>query len=355
MGTAIVANGANALPVRAPGLHAFAVGVWLLSFVLLVAVVAVRVAHVMTHWDEARTQLLDNPSNAIFYGCPPMALLAVGQGTLVLGPDVIGAHAAVTIDAVLWSTGALYAVVVAFGIPYLMVTRWRMAGGAIPGWLLPIVAPMVAAALGPSLIPHLPPGQAQATLLYACYALFGASLLGTLVLLPGIFSGLADGMLSPVTLTPTLFLVLGPLGQSTTAVVQLAKASTTAVPQYAGAMEAFAILYGVPVMGFALLWLALALSANVRALRQGMPFAMTWWAYTFPVGTCVTGAAGLAALTGLHVFTGLAVLLYALLLFAWIVVGSRTVRGVCTGELFTAAPRIYSPTLPSMSSRAASR
>jgi tellurite resistance protein TehA-like permease len=306
---------------------------WLLSFALLACVVTVRAAHLLTQWDEARTQLLDNPSNAIFYGCPPMALLAVGQGTLVLGPDVIGARAAVTIDAVLWSIGSLYAVVVACGIPYLMVTRWRMEGGAVPGWLLPIVAPMVAAALGPSLVPHLPSGQAQATMVYACYALFGASLFGTLVLLPGIWSGLAQGTLSPVTLTPTLFLVLGPLGQSTTAVSQIADVASTALPQYAKAMEAFAILYGVPVMGFALVWLALALSANVRAFRKGMPFAMTWWAYTFPVGTCVTGAAGLARHTGLHVFTGMALMLYALLLFAWVVVASRTVRGLYTGAL----------------------
>ncbi|MEW2357193.1 TDT family transporter [Spirillospora sp. NPDC029432] len=334
MGTAIVANAASVLPVRVPSLHAFAVAMWLLSFVLLFCVAAVRGAHMAAHWDEAKAQLLDRPSNAVFYGCPPMALLAVGHGTLVLGPDVIGAHAAVTIDAVLWTLGAVYSVAVACGIPYLMVTRWRMEGGAVPGWLLPVVAPMVAAALGPSLVPHLPPGQAQATMLYACYAMFGASLLCTLLLLPGIWTGLAQGELDPITLTPTLFLVLGPLGQSTTAMNQLADVSAAAVPEYAAAMKALPIVYGVPVMGFALVWLVVAASANVRAMRKGMPFAMTWWAYTFPVGTCVTGAAGLARHTGLHVFTGMALALYALLLAAWLVVATRTVRGVCTGELF---------------------
>lgn len=199
---------------------------------------------------------------------------------------------------------------------------------------------MVAAALGPALVPHLPEGQARATMLFGCYGLFGASLLATLVLLPGIWSRLAGGPSSPVALTPTLFLVLGPLGQSTTAVVQIANAAGQAAPGYAAAARAFAVLYGAPVMGFALLWLVIAATANLRALRGGMPFAMTWWAFTFPVGTCVTGASGLSRITGLDALTDVAVLLYLLLVAAWAVAGVQTVRGALSGRLFLpAVPR----------------
>jgi tellurite resistance protein TehA-like permease len=90
--------------------------------------------------------------------------------------------------------------------------------------------------------------------------------------------------------------------------------------------QSFALLYGVPVIGFALLWLALAGAASLRALRDGMPFAMTWWAWTFPVGTCVTGAAGLYARTGLAAFAVLSVALYALLVTAWLAVAVGTLR-----------------------------
>ncbi|MGI5200056.1 TDT family transporter [Spirillospora sp. CA-108201] len=339
MGTSIVANGANALPVDVPGLHAFAVAVWAGSLLMLLALMAARAVHFARHADVARSQLLDNPATAVFYGCPPMAMLAVGYGTLMLGPEVLGARTAVALDAVLWTLGTLYAVLAAAGVPYLMITRHR-PGPANPTWLLPVVAPMVAAALGPALVPHLPEGQARATLLFGCYGLFGASLLATLVLLPGIWARLAGGPPSPVALTPTLFLVLGPLGQSTTAVVQMANAAGQAAPGYAAAMRAFAVLYGAPVMGFALLWLAIAATANLRALRGGMPFAMTWWAFTFPVGTCVTGASGLARITGLDALTDVAVLLYVLLVTAWAVAGVQTVRGALSGRLFLpAVPR----------------
>ncbi|TYK44355.1 TDT family transporter [Actinomadura decatromicini] len=339
MGTSIVANGAAALPVGFPGRHAFAVAVWAVAFAMLVALAAARAVHLVRHPDVARFQLLDNPATAVFYGCPPMALLAVGYGTLVLGPGVLGAGPAVALDAVLWTLGTVYALAVAAGVPYLMITRHRLEpGSADPTWLLPVVAPMVAAALGPALVPHLPGGQARATLLYGCYGMFGASLLAALVLLPGIWTRLAAGRPTPVVLTPTLFLVLGPLGQSTTAVVQLGDAAGLAAPEYAAAMRAFAVLYGAPVLGFALFWLVIAGTANLRAMRGGMPFAMTWWAFTFPVGTCVTGASGLSRSTGLDALTGLAAALYLLLVTAWAVAAVKTVRGALSGRLFMPAP-----------------
>ncbi|WP_344546558.1 TDT family transporter [Actinomadura fulvescens] len=332
MGTAIVANGAEALPVQVPGLHVFAVVVWMSSFALLIMVTAARAVHLVRYRDEART----DPSTAVFYGCPPMALIAVGYGTLVLGPGVIGDTAAVWTDAVLWTAGTLYSLAVAFGVPYLMISRPRTE--ADPTWLLPVVAPMVAAALGPALVPHLPAGEPRVLMVYACYAMFGGSLLATLMILPGVWSRLTHDRTFTITLVPTLFLVLGPLGQSVTAVNQLADAAPAAAitPQYADAMAAFAVLYGIPVIGFTLLWLAVAAAASVRALRDGMPFAMTWWAYTFPLGTCVTGASALARRLELGALTAIAAGLYVLLLGAWAIVATRTLRGVITGQLLPA-------------------
>ncbi|WP_327366380.1 TDT family transporter [Streptomyces sp. NBC_01217] len=339
MGTAIVASAGVALPVHVPGLRAACTVVWMLATVLLATVLTARAGHWIAHRDQARSHLLD-PAVAPFYGCLSMALLAVGGSSMVVGRDVIGHRAALALDAVLYSAGTVTGLACAVAIPYLMVVRHRVEpGSASPVWLLPVVAPMVSAALGPLLVPELPAGQWREALLLACYAMFGLSLLATLVMLPLIFARLVHRGPLPLALTPTLFLVLGPLGQSTTAVNQLADVAPGAIgAPYVSGLGVFAVLYGVPVMGFALLWLALAAALVVRAVRNGMTFGMTWWGFTFPVGTCVTGAAGLARHTGLTAYTWLAVALYALLVTAWAVAGLRTLRGLFSGVLLAAPP-----------------
>ncbi|MFC8311108.1 TDT family transporter [Streptomyces olivaceus] len=339
MGTAIVGTAGAGLPWRVPGLRTACTAVWALSLLLLAALLAARTLHWRHHRDQARAHLLD-PAAAPFYGCLSMALLAVGGGAPAVGRDWIGTPAAVALDAVLFTAGTAVGLAAAVAVPYLMAVRHRVtAEEASPVWLLPLVAPMVSAAVGPPLVGHLPPGQMRGTLLLACVAMFGVSLLATLVTLPVIFGRLLTGGPLPLALTPSLFLVLGPLGQSTTAAGNFAAAAPGAVPgPYAGGFPVFAVLYGVPVMGFALMWLCLALAHVVRARRAGMGFSMTWWSFTFPVGTCVTGAEALARGTGLVVYGWLAVALYAVLVAAWGVAATRTARGLVSGALL-AGPR----------------
>ncbi|MGF1241867.1 TDT family transporter [Streptomyces sp. 2-6] len=339
MGTAAVGSAGGALPVHVPGLRTVCTAVWCLSLALLAVLLAARALHWVHHRDQARAHLLD-PAAAPFYGCLAMALLAVGGGALSVGRDWIGASPALALDAVLFTAGTAVGLVAAVAVPYLMAVHHRIEPHqATPVWLLPVVAPMVSAALGPALVAHLPAGQARQTLLLGCVAMFGLSLLATLALLPLVLGRLLIAGPLPLALTPTLFLVLGPLGQSTTAAGAFADAAPGALSApYGSAFTAFAVLYGVPVMGFAALWFAFAAAQVVRAGRRGMGFAMTWWSFTFPVGTCVTGASALARHTHLAVYEGLAVALYAVLVVAWAAAAVHTARGLVSGALL-AAPR----------------
>ncbi len=158
MGTAIVGTAGAGLPGTdgIPGLRTACTAVWALSLALLLALLGARALQWVHQRDQARAQLLD-PATAPFYGCLAMALTAVGGGTLTVGRDWIGVPAAVALDAALFTAGTVVSLVAAVAVPCLLIVRGpgrRSGPGQVsPVWLLPVVAPMVSAALGPLLVP----------------------------------------------------------------------------------------------------------------------------------------------------------------------------------------------------------
>ena len=184
MGTGIVAIAGASLPVHVRGLHVFATAVWVLAAAALVALTAAWAVHWVRYPDRARGHA-DNPVMAQFWGAPPMALMTVGAGTLILGRGLLGPAVAVDVDWALWVAGTALGLVTTFWIPYLMMTRHDIGhGDAFGGWLMPVVPPMVSAANGALLIPHVAAGQGRLTLLLACYGMFGISLFAS-VTTPG--------------------------------------------------------------------------------------------------------------------------------------------------------------------------
>jgi C4-dicarboxylate transporter/malic acid transport protein len=338
MGTGIVANAAALLPTHIAGLRAVALGVWVLAAAMLVLLGVATAVHWLRHPEHARRHHHD-PAMAPFYGAPPMALLTVGAGALLVGRDIVGLGAAVRIDEILWTLGTIGGLVTTVAIPYLMFTDHDLAlKDVYATWLMPVVPPMVSAATGAALIANVPAGQPRLTLLLACYAMFGISLFASLITITLVWGRLMFHGPGPARLIPTLWIVLGPLGQSITAAGLLGKASLGVIStRNAGALDAAGVVYGLPVWGFAIIWLAIAASITVRTAREHLPFSLTWWSFTFPVGTIVTGTSVLAVSSQASFLRYISVALYALLLAAWLTAATRTVRGALSGRLFLAA------------------
>ncbi|ROS50240.1 TDT family transporter [Frigoribacterium sp. PhB24] len=336
MGTGVVAVAASSLPLQFPGLRTGATVVWSISAALLVALTLATGLHWSRHRSTAMTHHR-HPVMAHFYGAPPMALLTVGAGALLLGKDWIGLPAAVAVDWTLWTIGTLGGLVTAVLVPSLAFTRHENGpAAAFGGWLMPVVPPMVSASTGALLLPYTPEGEARETLLWACYGFFGLSLIMSLIVITLIWHRLMQHRVGPAVFVPTLWIVLGPVGQSITAVNLLASNAPTVVDAgTAHALLVIALFYGFAMLGFGLAWTATALAITIRTARQHLPFSLTWWSFTFPLGTCVTGLNGLALHSGLHVVGYLAVLYFAGLVTAWIVVAARTFHAsVIRGTLF---------------------
>ncbi|MEI2716256.1 MAG: TDT family transporter [Candidatus Nanopelagicales bacterium] len=341
MGTGVIAVASATLPVEWPVLTVFGTVAWVLASLLLIALLIV----VPVHWLRDREVLkgiANDPIAIQFFGAPPMALLTVGTATLLVGSRYLG-DTAVTIDWILWTVGTVLGFATAVLVPYRLFTQLQVRqDGAFGGWLMPVVPPMVSAAGGALLVAHAPEGAARESLLLLCYAFFGMSLVASIVVITLIWSRLAHFGSSGSARVPTLWIVLGPVGQSITAAGALGTAAALAVAApLATALDVLAVVFGVPMWGFMLLWLPIAALLTLRARKRSMGFALTWWSFTFPVGTCVTGTSQLAHHTDLPMFRWTAVALYVLLLAAWVLVLVRTARGSMRGQLLV--PPLESP------------
>jgi C4-dicarboxylate transporter/malic acid transport protein len=338
MGTGIVANAAVLLPLHVPGLHSVALGFWVLAAAMLLALGTATAVHWLRYPENARGHHRD-PSMAPFYGAPAMAMLTVGAGALLIGKQLIGAGIALRVDEVLWTLGTITGLISAIAIPYLMFTEHALTVKDTYGsWLMPIVPPMVSAATGAGLIAHLPAGQDRLTLLLACLAMFGVSLMASVIVITLLWGRLATQGVGPARMVPTLWIVMGPLGQSITAIGLLSTAAARAVAgPYGSAMDIMAVLYGVPVWGFAIIWLVIAATITLRTARRQLPFALTWWSFTFPVGTVVTGTSELAAHTHAAFLVAAGGALYALLIAGWLAAAGGTARSALSGRAFLPA------------------
>lgn len=335
MGTGIIANAAASLPLFSAKLLGFALVIWCLASLMLIGLFLATSTFLFRQQNAWKRHFHD-PMMAQFYGAPPMAALTVAGGTLLVGHNLIGQDLALEIAWGLWFIGTIAGLCSAVIIPYRLFTTFKVRpDSAFGGWLMPVVPPMVSAAIGAMLVPYAPEGVLRQTMFYLCFSLFGLSLLAALIIISMIWSRLAHHGTSGTSRVPTLWIVLGPLGQSMTAAGILGNVAKGAVPPaIAHGFGLFAILYSVPIFGFVILWTCFAILLTLRARQRHMRFALTYWAFTFPVGTCVTGTAQLARHTGLPLFEWASILYYIGLLAAWAVAAFGTTKGMIVGHLF---------------------
>lgn len=344
MGTGIIANAAASLPLFSANLRGFALVIWCLAALMLIGLVLATGSFLFRQQNVWKRHFRD-PMMAQFYGAPPMAALTVAGGALLVGHNLIGRDLALEIAWVLWLIGTIGGFSSAVIIPYRLFTTFKVRpDSAFGGWLMPVVPPMVSATIGAMLVPHIPEGILRQTLFYLCFSQFGLSLLAALIIISMIWSRLAHHGTSGTSRVPTLWIVLGPLGQSMTAAGILGTVAKEAVPaNIALGFELFAVLYSVPIFGFVILWTCFAILLTLRARQRNMKFALTYWAFTFPVGTCVTGTAQLAHHTGLPLFAWASIIFYVGLLAAWVMAAFGTTRGMITGHLFRPPSTSTSP------------
>lgn len=339
MGTGILALALNQLPLPIAGLTAIGRTLWEFNIGLFALFSILYAARWVFFHDGAR-RIFGHSVMSMFFGAIPMGLATIINGFLVFGVPIWG-EAAVEIATALWWIDAGMAFSCGLLVPYLMFTRQDHSVDKMTAvWLLPIVACEVTAASGAQLLPHLAQADALGFLLlnYALWALSVPLAMSILVIL---LLRLLLHKLPHRDMAASSWLALGPIGTGALGLLLLGQDglsvfSAAGMPVVGQVAQGLGIVGGTVLWGYGLWWLALAVMVTLRYLREGLPFNIGWWGFTFPLGVYAVATLTLAKQTHVAAMADFGVVLVAMLAVLWVIVATRTSRGAWRGDLFVA-------------------
>lgn len=272
-------------------------GLLLLAGALYAAMAALYAAKAAAH-PKAVAAEYAHPVRGNFFAAISISLMILAGGLLP--------HARTGAD-MLWLAGAGLQIALSAILVGRWLTREQQIAHSNPAWFIPIVGNVLAPIAG------VPLGHGELS-----WFMFGVGIVFWLVLFPIVLNRILFHGMMPAKLTPTLFILLAPPSVGFLAHVQL----------NGGTLDGGARLLIAPALFLALI---LALRA-ARFLK--LPFAVSWWAFTFPSAALALAGLRYAQLAPSPVTQTLAgVLLLAASAIIAAVFG-RTLVALLRGDLF---------------------
>jgi len=226
-------------------------------------------------------------------------------------------------------------------VPFLMFTvQEHSMEKMTAAWLLPIVAAEVAAVSGALLVPHLSPSEAFLVLIL-CYALWAFSVPLAMSMLVILLVRLVLHKLPQRDMAASGWVALGPIGTGALGLVLLggdapAIFAVAELPDVGKVALDIGIIGGTMLWGYGAWWLLLAILKTGRYLREGLPFNLGCWGFTFPLGVYSLATLALARATRLAFFSVIGSILVVCLAALWFVVMVLTIVGAWDGRLLVA-------------------
>lgn len=338
MGTGVLALALAQLPLAIPGLHTVAEGLWLFNILLFTLFTVAYAARWILFFDEAR-RIFGHSTVSMFFGTIPMGLATIINGVLLFGLPRWG-EGVIHLAEVLWWFDVGMSLACGVLIPYMMFTRQEHSIDQMTAvWLLPVVAAEVSAASGGLLAPHLADAHAQLVVLTTSYVLWAFSLPVAFSILTILLLRMALHKLPHENMAASSWLALGPIGTGALGMLLLggdapAIFAANGLPGVGEIASGLGLVAGITLWGFGLWWMLMALLITARYLRDGIPFNLGWWGFTFPLGVYSLATLKLASVLNLAFFNVVGTVLVTLLAVMWLIVGKRTVQGAWRGELF---------------------
>lgn len=337
MGTAIVGVAAALNPGGLAPLKTAAttVGAFFVGLALALTLV-LGVPYVWRWWryPQAARNDLRHPVLGALYATFPGGLLVLAAALANVGPVFLPGGWVIPLVVIVGVPGILLAFLIGVVFIYLLCVgdevRPEQTNG---GWFIPPVVNIIVPLVLTPLAVH-SEGDTARLLVLAGYAAWGIGFFLFLLVAALLFGRLVYHPLPPPALAPSLWIGLGPIGVGSLALIRLAQAGKPLWGAHADLVVMLSALAALALWGFGLWWFAIAAVLLRRYHRNGLPYGIGWWAFTFPLGAYTVSGLNLARVWALPVLEGIGVLLFLALVGFWAAVSYRTLRGLRTGEVW---------------------
>lgn len=282
---------------------------------------------------------LNHPVSAAFFPTMPISMLIIGIALEKVGAGLLSEDLLWNILQILWIIGTagilIFALTILNTFFHKSEVQWETS---TLGWLIPPVSALLVPVLGISLSAHFQGTTWGAINLIASLVFTGFGSLLFIFVMSLVFIRYIFHPMPPAHLAPTMWVGIAPTSILTILALKFAKPLALffeATPEIEQTLTFLSKPAGVMLWGFALFWFMLALVVTLGVHQKSpLPFALSWWAFVFPVGAFVvaTGVLYQAIPLGFFKWIGLSGLTFLLIL--WLVVAVNTLLGVWRGSIF---------------------
>lgn len=330
MGTGIFAVTSEYYSCLWPWLENLAVCLWVLNIILFCLLLIPWTARWFLFKEDALRDL-NHPITGQFYATMPIGCLVLAADFLVVGTGYLGVELAVSFAKICWVLGAVLALLFAIIIPVINFFNKVELVDMNPAWFMPPVSLIVAPVAGAKLIPYWPQNL-QEPILLINYTFWGIGFFLFIFLAVICFYRLIVAPPLPGSLIPTIWIYLGPIGVGTIALLNLGSVSA---PWLGIFSQPVINLFGLIYWGFGFWWLIVACILTLtNTLHKNLPYALSWWAFTFPIGAYTGATFLIAAAFQFPLLRTYGFICFCLLALCWLIVFSQTFYRLCKGELF---------------------
>jgi tellurite resistance protein TehA-like permease len=269
----------------------------------------------------------------------PISMLIIGIALEKVGAGFLSEDLLWNILQILWIIGSagilIFALTILNTFFHKAEVQWETS---TLGWLIPPVSALLVPVLGISLSTHFQGTTWGAVNLITSLVFTGFGSLLFIFVMSLVFIRYIFHPMPPAHLAPTLWVGIAPTSILTILALKFAKPLALffeATPEIEKTLNFLSKPLGVMLWGFALFWFLLAVVVTLGVHQKSpVPFALSWWAFVFPVGafTVATGVLFQAITLAFFQWIGLSALTFLLIL--WLVVAANTLIGVWRGSIF---------------------